>query len=425
MIKNEFSILLKNLIKKVKSQILILIPQSLILTLIEENLTKSPELISEVLSRTLRNNKKQDEIISLLGEDKIFTRKAVKSWIKFINNEIWAGKLYAEQITEKPELIPTILNRALRSGKNPILRKEIISIFVNHFLNEEKLNGLEYHKNVWFTLQSKQSEGMKAKLNQELLSYFLAQEKAKTYTESHVADHDFVNIQGELYRHLGIKDAIKIHNEISLSKFYDIDLEKSDPIIYDLGANYGHFTIHQLKRYPNAEITCFEPNPLAFKVLKSNLKQFKSAKINIENKAVSNSYSTSTLHIPLEMPMGASIFPRSSLDEIKKKSVTVSTVPLLDYLTTSRVDLLKIDAEGAEDIIIENISSRLRNIDNIIMEFHFLGHGKDIQRLLNIYSLLLKNEFVVSGSLPQNPYSDTNFFKHLRCRKSFLIIASK
>ena len=50
-------------------------------------------------------------------------------------------------------------------------------------------------------------------------------------------------------------------------------------------------------------------------------------------------------------------------------SCQVSTVRLRDYLA-QRVDMLKLDIEGAETDVMLDVSDRLRDVHNIFVEYH-------------------------------------------------------
>ena len=52
-----------------------------------------------------------------------------------------------------------------------------------------------------------------------------------------------------------------------------------------------------------------------------------------------------------------------------KKPVAVETIVLKDILT-KEVDLLKIDIEGAEDVVIRSCSGVLQNAGSIFFEYH-------------------------------------------------------
>ncbi len=48
----------------------------------------------------------------------------------------------------------------------------------------------------------------------------------------------------------------------------------------------------------------------------------------------------------------------------------VRTVRLADYLIGDRIDLLKIDIEGAEVPVLEDCAARLDWVDRVFVEYH-------------------------------------------------------
>jgi FkbM family methyltransferase len=60
-------------------------------------------------------------------------------------------------------------------------------------------------------------------------------------------------------------------DEINIIKFLIKNLKEND-IFYDIGANYGFYTLLAQEFITTGEIHSFEPNPNIFKLLKENVK---------------------------------------------------------------------------------------------------------------------------------------------------------
>ena len=143
------------------------------------------------------------------------------------------------------------------------------------------------------------------------------------------------------------------HNEYKLDK---LELDNIHTIC-DVGASIGVFSILAHKLFPDAKITCIDPNPNTIGLLKANVKSFakviygcihyhKDAYIVFKN---GRDFSTEISNEP-------------NSDNIKVKPYT------LKEIIPNGCDLLKLDCEGAEYDILEK--EDLRNVRYILGEWH-------------------------------------------------------
>ena len=158
-------------------------------------------------------------------------------------------------------------------------------------------------------------------------------------------------------------------------------------VVFDVGANKGDYSKACLSRFPDAEIHAFEIVPATFKKLRANLAS--SGRVQLNDYGLSNA--TGTLEINYNPDHDGS---SSLLNEVKaihdaawqKVPVRVSTGD--EYVRDHPVpliDLLKIDVEGAENLVLEGFRNTLTQgrISSIQFEFG----------LANIYSKFLLNDF--------------------------------
>jgi len=153
--------------------------------------------------------------------------------------------------------------------------------------------------------------------------------------------------------------------EIFVDQDYYVDLNNDAPIIIDCGCNEGLSILFFKMVYPKAKILGFEAHPKSFAVLNENIQRNNLTNITLINKAVYDSEGSVTF--------SADNFLGSHL--LKKTQTTrCITVPstLLSTYINEPVDLLKMDIEGAESPVIEELSQhkKLKFIKRIIMEFH-------------------------------------------------------
>ena len=138
-------------------------------------------------------------------------------------------------------------------------------------------------------------------------------------------------------------------------------LEPGDTFI-DVGANSGFFTLLASKRVgPAGRVLSFEPVPSMHKKLLENISVNGMNNISVQDTALSKAEGT----LPLfEGPQGHKGI--SSLRQIENSSATlqVRTLPLDSFSNTlSSVKLIKIDVEGAEQLVLEGMT-------NILNKYH-------------------------------------------------------
>ncbi len=162
-------------------------------------------------------------------------------------------------------------------------------------------------------------------------------------------------------------------NELYHKNYYVFFTKKTDPVIFDVGALIGETVIYFKDLYPKAKITAFEPSPRSFALLKKNVAQNKLTNVRLVNAAVAknkgkkNFYTSKSESDP--WGRGDSLKENRFNNARDSKVIKVSAVKLSDYIT-EEVDLLKIDIEGTETEVMEEIEPKLKKIKQIILEFH-------------------------------------------------------
>jgi FkbM family methyltransferase len=146
-------------------------------------------------------------------------------------------------------------------------------------------------------------------------------------------------------------------------------------LVVDIGAHVGAFVCWAARRAPSARIVAFEPEPRNFADLKRNVERNAlEERVELVNAAVGPSDG----QIALFVQEGDRQL--SSLVVEPGEAVTVRCMNLDQYIRTSLdgpIDLLKIDAEGAEwDILYSLREDTWARISRIVVEVHvFGGHG--------------------------------------------------
>ncbi len=159
--------------------------------------------------------------------------------------------------------------------------------------------------------------------------------------------------------------------------------ERSNPVIYDCGANVGVVCLYMAKHFPKALIKAFEPDPNVFKCLESNIFTNKINGVELHQSAVW--INDSGVEFGIEGADGGSIMS----DE---KKVLVASERLASLLSKEeRVDLLKMDIEGAEVEVLLDCSDQLKKVKYLFIEYH--SWTKSEQRLDELLAVLRNSGF--------------------------------
>jgi FkbM family methyltransferase len=156
--------------------------------------------------------------------------------------------------------------------------------------------------------------------------------------------------------------------EIFIHQEYLVPLDSTTPLIIDCGANIGFATLFFKMRYPDARIICFEPDPSCNQILRSNVEKNGLKSVQVVEAACGKS----TSKIPFFLDNNSSLI--NSVNSGRSRDSTtieVALVKLSDYIT-ERVDLLKLDVEGSEWDVMQDLvkSQKLSEVDRIVIEYH-------------------------------------------------------
>lgn len=176
--------------------------------------------------------------------------------------------------------------------------------------------------------------------------------------------------------------------ELFIEKIYKVKKwSNSNPIVLDCGANIGLSALFFANTY-NAKVYAVEADPNIFKSLTKNAAAKKGGEIHPINKAVWIDADGVTFDI--EGGYSGQIHQHGS--DLVKGSVQIPSLRLRDMiLEFDKVDLLKLDIEGAENSVIPDCEGVLNRIDYIFIEYH--SNGRDPQYFGEILNILKKEGF--------------------------------
>lgn len=130
-----------------------------------------------------------------------------------------------------------------------------------------------------------------------------------------------------------------------------------DAVVLDVGAHIGSFSAAIHSKFADARITAFEPHPDNFIFLQKNAPFAECVNVAVaghEGEAYLGDHRASSSYA------------------LGDSGLAVKTVTLESYMcAVPRIDLLKVDVEGSEKDIFENLNpSLLMRVDRIFMEIH-------------------------------------------------------
>jgi FkbM family methyltransferase len=149
--------------------------------------------------------------------------------------------------------------------------------------------------------------------------------------------------------------------EIFVEEIYKQNLPK-EPFVIDCGANIGLSVIYIKEHYPGARIIAFEPDEDNFRLLEENIRAFGYDGITLRKEAVWKE------NTELRFSGLGSMSSRIT-EQGGSTARSVRAIRLRDLLH-EKVDFLKIDIEGAEYAVLEDIRDRLDNVFNLFVEYH-------------------------------------------------------
>jgi FkbM family methyltransferase len=168
------------------------------------------------------------------------------------------------------------------------------------------------------------------------------------------------------------------YKEIFIRKMYAFNTNSKQPYILDCGANMGVSVLFFAKKFPNAIIHAFEPEPEIFTILEKNVQNFALQNVTLHKKAVW--INEKPLQFFTDKGMGGSV-----TNVYKDQAPTIiETVNLANFMQ-QKVDLLKMDIEGAEFEVLLHVKDCLKNVENIFVEYHsFINKPQELQTILQL-----------------------------------------
>lgn len=181
------------------------------------------------------------------------------------------------------------------------------------------------------------------------------------------------------------------YDEIFVNQIYKLDDQNRSAYVIDAGANIGLASVFWTLKNPSVEGLAFEPDPKIFAILEDNLKRCQS-----RIRPVMSALGADEGKCSFESQGGDSGRIRAS-ENVK----TIATNPMIEIQKTrlsnymdQSVDLLKIDIEGSELEVLQEVQSKLSLVKRIFVECHCFRGERDF--LPEILGLLRDSGFRLS-----------------------------
>jgi len=138
------------------------------------------------------------------------------------------------------------------------------------------------------------------------------------------------------------------------------------PRILDCGSNVGLASLFFRRRYPGARITAYEADPALCAMTKRNLERNGAAGVDVVHAALW----TAGGHVTFRAEGSDSGMIDGLSGAVPGEAVTVPSLRLREVLERERVDLLKLDIEGAEGAVLADCEPVLDRVNALVMDLH-------------------------------------------------------
>ena len=183
-----------------------------------------------------------------------------------------------------------------------------------------------------------------------------------------------------------------LFEEIFVDEDYGFHSQQPNPLIVDCGSNVGMSILYFKKRYPQARIIAFEALKPIYDTLEKNMTVNHLEEVTLYNKAVSDKAGALKFYYD-QKQLGSAVEGFKGESGQPVQEMVVEAVRLSDYIKEG-VDFLKMDIEGAEMAVLEDLAQhgKLGLIKEMILEYHH-HINPEVDNMSSLLSLLEKNGF--------------------------------
>lgn len=158
----------------------------------------------------------------------------------------------------------------------------------------------------------------------------------------------------------------------------------TDAIVVDAGANIGAFTVYAAGKATAGQVHAFEPAPRNIELLRRNIELNNLDNVTVHTEALAGKAGEATLYTDSHNKGGGTLYGDAKRSH-RIRCITLADV--FDRCNIERIDVLKVDIEGAEyDMLMNAPDEVLARVKQITLEYHDrdnLPHtGRDLAAFL-------------------------------------------
>jgi FkbM family methyltransferase len=162
---------------------------------------------------------------------------------------------------------------------------------------------------------------------------------------------------------------LEMYEDIFLRRQYEFESESPAPAIVDAGSNIGLAILFFKRRFPRATVLGFEPDPETFELLTRNVEANRLAGVRIRNEALYDGRTELELFGDPSVPGSPQM--TTSRNRLAGAAKRVPATRLSEHVTEP-VDFLKVDIEGAERVVLDELAEagKLPLVGRMAIEYH-------------------------------------------------------
>jgi FkbM family methyltransferase len=162
---------------------------------------------------------------------------------------------------------------------------------------------------------------------------------------------------------------LEMYEDIFLRRQYEFESESHAPVIVDAGSNIGLAILFFKRLFPHATVLGFEPDPNTFQLLTRNVEVNRLEGVRLSNEALYDGREELDLFGDPSAPGSPQM--TTSGGRLPGAARRVPATRLSKHVT-ERVDFLKVDIEGAERVVLDELeqAGKLPLVGRMAIEYH-------------------------------------------------------
>jgi FkbM family methyltransferase len=165
---------------------------------------------------------------------------------------------------------------------------------------------------------------------------------------------------------------VPTYEQVFIDQEYDFLVAAQPKVIVEAGANIGLTSIYFANKYPKTKIIAIEPERSNFELLTKNVAPYKTiipvqaalwnhnGEINVVDQGLGNWAFMTEEERSSENPRG----------DFCHKVTAITVDKIIEDYELEKIDILKIDIEGAEKEVFSDTPSWIAKVDALIIELH-------------------------------------------------------